>query len=94
MFQCINDGKKVVLLTRHRGNLQQTLAKFRLTGLFDEIVHLGEAEKKSTYISCVDAIFVDDSFAERLDVSVNCDLLTFDCSMIEMLTEQAENLIR
>lgn len=92
LFQCINNGKKVVLLTRHRGDLDRTLAKHRLSGLFDEIIHLGEAEKKSSHIKDDAAIFVDDSFAERMDVAERCNIPTFDCSMIELLTEQAEFL--
>jgi len=31
------------------------------------------------------SIFIDDSFSERLDVSKNCNIPTFDCSMIEVL---------
>lgn len=92
LFQCINNGKKVVLLTRHRGDLSQTLTKYRLSGLFDEIIHLGEAGKKSAHIKGDTAIFVDDSFAERMDVAECCNIPTFDCSMIELLTEQAEFL--
>lgn len=90
VFQCINKGKKIVLLSRHRGDLNQTLVRHRLSGLFDVIIHLGEREKKSSHIMHNDAIFVDDSFAERMDVSAQCKIPTFDCSMIEMLTEQAE----
>ncbi len=90
LFQCINNGKKIVLLTRHREDLNQTLERYHLTGLFDEVIHLGETDKKSSFIRCADAIFVDDSFAERIDVSEKCNIPTFDCSMIEMLTEQAE----
>lgn len=92
LFQCINNEKKIVLLTRHRGDLEQTLAKHRLSGLFDKIVHLGDAEKKSAHIETGAAIFVDDSFAERMDVAERCNIPTFDCSMIELLTEQAEFL--
>jgi len=92
LFQCINNGKKVVLLSRHRGDLNQTLTRHRLSGLFDEVIHLGETEKKSSQIKHGDAIFVDDSFAERMDVSECCNIPTFDCSMIELLTEQAEPL--
>ncbi|MDO8786812.1 MAG: ATP-grasp domain-containing protein [Sulfuritalea sp.] len=92
LFQCINNGKKIVLLSRHRGDLDQMLARHRLSGLFDEIIHLGEEEKKSSSIKQSDAIFVDDSFAERMDVSEHCNIPTFDCSMIELLTEQAEAL--
>ena len=91
VFQCINNGKKIVLLSRHRGDLDQTLARHRLSGLFDEIIHLGEVEKKSSHIKRGDAIFVDDSFAERMDVSEHCNIPTFDFSMIELLTEQAES---
>jgi hypothetical protein len=93
LFQCINNGNKIVLLTRHRSDLDQTLARYRLSGLFDEIIHLGETEKKSSHIKQDDAIFVDDSFAERMDVSEHCNIPTFDCSMIELLTEQAEPLM-
>lgn len=92
LFQCINNGKKIVLLSRHRSDLDQTLARHRLSGLFDEIIHLGETEKKSAHIKQGDAIFVDDSFAERMDVSEHCNIPTFDFSMIELLTEQAEFL--
>jgi hypothetical protein len=90
LFQCINNGKIIVLLTRHKGDLNKTLARHHLAGLFDEIIHLGEAEKKSSHIKRVDAIYVDDSFSERMDVSEHCNIQTFDCSMIEMLIEQAE----
>jgi carbamoyl-phosphate synthase large subunit len=92
LFQCINDGKKIILLTRHREDLNQTLARYRLSGLFDEVIHLGADEKKFSRIESRDAIFVDDSFAERMDVSERHNIPTFDCSMIEMLTEQAELL--
>lgn len=95
IFQCINSGKKVVLLTRHRDNLNQTLNKYRLIGLFDEIILLKENEKKSSYLNNAgNAIFVDDSFAERMDVFKHCNIPTFDCSMIELLTEQSESLIK
>lgn len=90
IFQCINKGKKVVLLTRHQYDLNKTLEKYRLSGLFDEVVHLDKGEKKSLHIKQSDAIFLDDSFSERMDVSVCCNIPTFDCSMVEMLTEQAE----
>lgn len=92
LFQCINDHKHTVLLTRHRGNLEATLSRHRLGGLFDQIVHLRAEEKKSAHIAPGAAIFVDDSFSERMDVSMHCHIPTFDCSMIELLTEQAEYL--
>jgi len=92
LYQCINSGRKIVLLTRHTGNLDDTLAKHRLAGLFDEVICLRQGEKKSSRIGGGTSIFVDDSFGERMDVAELCGIPTFDCSMIELLTEQAEFL--
>jgi len=85
VFQCLNRGIKVKLLTRHSGNLTLTLKKFRLESLFDEIIHLGAGELKSEHIKDANSIFIDDSFSERLEVSQKLGILTFDCSMIEGL---------
>ena len=80
-------GKKIMLLSRHRSDLNQTLVRCRLSGRFDEIIHLGEAEKKLSHIKQGEAIFVGGRFAERMDVSEHCNIPTFDYSMIEWLTE-------
>ena len=93
VFQCIGRGIPIKLLTRHRGDLAHTLSKYRLAHLFDAVIHIGEDEKKSSYIPEPTAIFVDDSFAERMEVARLCGIPTFDCSMIEVLTEQAQCLL-
>lgn len=90
IFQCINKGKKVNLITRHAADLQQTLATHRLSGLFDCVIHLTNKERKSDFIKEPDAIFIDDSFAERRDVAQACGIPTLDCSMVEMLIDEAE----
>ncbi|GFO55075.1 carbamoylphosphate synthase large subunit short form [Geomonas sp. Red276] len=92
IFQCINRKKPVYLVTRHREDLSATLARHRLSGIFDEVIHLREGEPKSACIREDDAIFVDDSFAERREVAQARGILTFDCSMIEILTDQAEDI--
>lgn len=92
IYQCINNGKKVKLLTRHRENLPEILAKYRLDGLFDEVIHLKFKEPKSAYIIEADAILIDDSFAERREVYEVIGIPTFDCSMVELLTQQSESL--
>lgn len=88
LFQCRNQGKHITLLTRHKGNLKRTLDRFRIAGLFDNVIHLQKGEKKSDFITQLDAIFVDDSFAERQEVALKHGIATFDSSMIEMLCEQ------
>jgi ATP-grasp in the biosynthetic pathway with Ter operon len=78
-------GKEIILITRHTGELNLTLIDHRLENLFDEIYHLRNGEKKSKFIKSEDAIFIDDSFAEREDVFLNCKIPVFDVSMISGL---------
>ncbi|WP_263261027.1 ATP-grasp domain-containing protein [Pseudomonas sp. RIT-PI-S] len=85
IFQCLNRGIGVKLITRHRFDVQATLSQYRLAGIFDEVIHIVDGRPKSAFIKEADAILVDDSFAERLDVTRQCGIHTFDCSMIEML---------
>ena len=85
IYQSINKSRRIILITRHKGCLKDTLNKHRLTDLFDEIIHLKSGEKKSDYIFRENSILIDDSFSERRDVHDNIGALTFDTSMVEML---------
>ncbi len=87
LYQCVNRGMRLVLLTRHAGDPAETLRRHRLAGLFDEIIRLGPDDPKAGRIRPGRAIFVDDSFRERKAVSERCGIATFDGSMIEMLMD-------
>ena len=88
VYQCVNSGKKVKILSRHARREQDTLDKFRIDErLFDEIIHVEDEELKSSYIKEKDAIFIDDSFRERADVSRVNGILVFDIDCIPALTE-------
>jgi len=87
IYQSLNQNKQVILLTRHKGDLQGTLSRHRLIGIFDTIIHVNPNQKKSQFITSSDAIFIDDSFAERMDVAQNCNIPTFDLHMISLLLE-------
>ncbi len=90
IFKCLNEGKKVILITRHKGDLNEILTQYRLRHVFDEIIHINQTDRKSNYINERDAIFIDDSFSERLDVQENCKIPTFDGSMLELLLNGLE----
>ncbi len=85
VYKCIDDGIKVILLTRHAGDIGAELKRCRIAELFDEVVHLRQGEPKSRHIQSQDAIFIDDSFAERREVHAIHGIPTFDVSMIELL---------
>lgn len=65
---CRNAKKRVVLISRHAGNLEQKLSDLGIRGLFDEVIHIVDSTPKSNYIPNEKVLFVDDSFAERYDV--------------------------
>jgi carbamoyl-phosphate synthase large subunit len=87
LYQCHNNGKAIILLTKHAADLNATLDRHRLTGLFDKVIHCKSGDSKADCITASAAILIDDSFAERALVSRERGILTFDCSMLELLLE-------
>lgn len=87
LYQCINVGKRIVLLTKHTGDLTVTLKTHRLNEVFDEVIQLGSSACKADHINDTDAIMIDDSFGERTQAQDMLGILTFDCSMVEMLLD-------
>jgi hypothetical protein len=86
LYQSRNQNIKIVLLTRHAGDVGTTLTQFSITvNLFHEIVVLKKQEPKSKYIVSHAAIFIDDSFAERKEVATNCGIPVFGLDSIELL---------
>lgn len=71
IFQVKNEGKKVYLITKNKNfNLADTLHKFGITNVFDEIIHLNENEKKVSYMK-KKSVLIDDSFSERKEAMRN-----------------------
>lgn len=85
LYQCTGEGKTLHLLSKHAGNLGRRLADLRLSQLFDTVTLIGRNEKKSCYIKHKDAIFIDDSFAERSEVQTTVGIPTFSVDAIESL---------
>ena len=88
VFQCLNKDVKVYLITRHREDLEMSLKKYHLEGLFTELIWLENGEAKADHIHGSEAIFIDDSFAERQAVEDKLGIPTFDAHMIEALREK------
>lgn len=65
---CRNAKKRVVLISRHAGNLEQKLSDLGIRGLFDDVIHIIDSTPKSLYMPSEKVLFIDDSFAERFDV--------------------------
>lgn len=85
LYTCLNKGIKIVLLTKHDGNLRATLQQLRISSLFDEVIHIRKDDEKYRYIDKTDSIFIDDSFLEREKISRNCNIPVFSPEMIDVL---------
>lgn len=85
LYQCVNDGKKIILITRHKSNIEKTLKGIRLYNLFDEIIHITDGKQKSDFMNYKDSIFIDDSFEERKEVYLKKSFPVFAPDAIEAL---------
>lgn len=89
LFSCRNKGIKLTLLSKHDdeklGALDELLKTLKIKQIFDRIIHISPSDEKSRYIDNKNAIFIDDSFAERKAVSERCGISVFALDMVEAL---------
>ncbi len=89
IYQCVDEGKKIVLLTRHEGELEEIMRKHRLSlELFDDVIHISFNESKADYIEPAGAILVDNSFEERLLISKRFNMPVYDVDAVGMLLKE------
>lgn len=69
IVQCRNKTKRIVLISRHAGDLENRLEQLGIRGLFHEVHHLRNGEPKSSVMTDKGGFLIDDSFRERLDAS-------------------------
>jgi len=87
LYQFLNKGIKIMLITKHDRVVEDTLAQYRLLNIFDEIIHLPGEDCKYRYIEPDGAIFIDDSFAERYQVHEQLHIPVFAPDNIECLLD-------
>jgi hypothetical protein len=86
LYECRNQGKRLILLSRHPGDLAAHMQKFCIPAeLFDQIVHLKNSEKKSGFATDKDAIFIDNLYTEREDVLRQTGMPVFDVDAVQGL---------
>lgn len=85
LYHAIDNACTITLLTRHAGNLAETLQRTRLNTVFDQIIHITDGSEKSKHINRFPAIFIDDSFQERNHVAQHLGISVFAPDMIAAL---------
>lgn len=88
LYQFKNQKKEIILLTKHAGDIYKKLDELCIAkSLFDEIIHIKNTDDKSNYITNTNAIFIDDSFAERQNVSTKKNIPVFGVDNILTLID-------
>jgi hypothetical protein len=81
-----NQNKKVILITKHKKSIHETLNKYKISeDIFSEIIHIEKNDKKYNYMDANGSIFIDDSFFERKEVKDNLDIPVFSVDSINCL---------
>lgn len=93
VYQCINKGIKIVLITKHAYDIQETMEKIRLNkDIFDEIIEVPLDRKKYEYMdNRIPSIFIDNAYSERQDVKTHTSIPTFDVSNFNCLIDWADD---
>lgn len=86
LYRCINNNIRIILITKHRGDLNTLLKKLRIDTLFDKIIHLREDEEKYAHTTEAQAIFIDDSYTERQKIKIHRGIPVFSPEMVEVLS--------
>ncbi|MDK1400040.1 ATP-grasp domain-containing protein [Pseudomonas protegens] len=87
-YECIASKKGVFLITRHAGNLDESLKTHRISEVFDKIIHITDGSPKSKFIEKANSIFIDDSHAERSEVYKSLEIPVFSPDMVDALISQ------
>lgn len=87
LYQCVNNNKEIILLTKHIGDIYEYLHKYKISmSLFNEIIQIGKYDNKEDYVTS-NSIYIDDSFAERKAIKEKFDIPVFDLDMVESLID-------
>lgn len=85
IYQMLNQGKRIVLLTKHAFDVYQTLHKHRISNnIFDEIIVIDASQRKTDYMDSMDAILVDNYYRERKQAFYK-GIRAFDVDAVECL---------
>lgn len=87
IYQAKNEQKRIILLSRHASDIHQSLQKYCIDPmLFEDVIVIDDRKTpKSGYIKTKSAIFIDDSFAERIEVLHKCHIPVFSVNDVDVL---------
>lgn len=93
VYQCLNKGISVVLITKHAYDIHETMRKIRLSeGIFDEIIEVPLDRQKYEFMdNDIPSILIDNAYAERKLAKEKLGIPSFDVSNIDCLIDWADD---
>lgn len=93
VYQCLNKGIEIVLLTKHAYDIHETMRKIHLSeDLFSAIIEVPPDKMKYEYVdNKKPSIFIDNAYAERSSVKAHTEMPTFDVSNFDCLIDWADD---
>ena len=92
IYQCAARKIPVTLLTRHETDVREDMQAFRIfPGLFDNVICIPRSEKKIDHVSpSANALFIDDSFAERAAMQAAFGIKALGVDAVEALIDERQ----
>lgn len=92
LYQCVNREIPITLITRSDSDVRSELKRLRISeDLFREIVHIPRDQEKREHMHpSPDALFIDDSFAERRRIREAFGITVVGPDMIECLIDHRQ----
>lgn len=89
LYQCVNESVPLTLVTKHDGDILEDLKKCRISPkLFERIIWVPRDAHKQDYIQPkFDALFLDDSFAERREIAEAFGITVLGTDSVETLID-------
>lgn len=89
VYQCVNNDIPLILITKHDTPIVEDLEKYRIyPKLFWDVIHIQRDQKKCDFVKPdKDALFIDDSFAERKQMAERHGITVLGVDAVECLID-------
>ena len=87
LYKCVNKNIPIYLITKHYKDIYLALEERKISPhLFKQIIHISDKDNKGDFINpSKDALFIDDSFAERDRIRKRFNIKVLGVDAIEIL---------
>ncbi len=89
LYQMINKGLPIILVTKHQGDIYRSLTDYRIAdNIFEKIILVPpEKEKTDFFVPSSESLYIDDSFSERKKVEERYNITALGSDAVEAIID-------